>query len=109
MTDKYIERLTNVGALIKPILTTVKTKNVLPTLKSKIPKELESKIVYHFCCSRCKSTYVGKTKRHLKTRVKEHRTQKNKVIRKHADECNSEISMDNFKILAKQPEITNSC
>ena len=69
MTDTYIKNLTKMGALIKPIITTKKTKDALPTLKPRIPNELKSKVVYQFTCCRCNSTYVGKTKRHLKTRV----------------------------------------
>jgi hypothetical protein len=100
-TDAYIKKLTNIGALIRPIITTTKVKDVLPTLKPKIPKEFQSNLVYQFKCSRCTSTYVGKTWRHLLVRVQEHRNKKKQVIRKHADDCNSEVTMDNFKILTK--------
>ena len=89
------------GALIRPIITTTKVKDVLPTLKPKIPKEFQSNLVYQFKCSRCNSTYVGKTCRHLLTRVQEHKTKKKQVIRKHADACNTEVTMDDFKILTK--------
>ena len=100
-TDTYIVKLTNIGALIKPILTTTKVKDVLPSLKPKIPEELQSNVVYEFKCSRCTSTYVGKTSRHLLVRVREHRYRRKQVIRKHADDCNMEVTMDNFKILTK--------
>ena len=100
-TDTYIRKLTNMGALIRPIITTTKVKDVLPTLKPKIPKEFQSNLVYQFKCSRCNSTYVGKTCRHLLTRVQEHKTKKKQVIRKHADACNTEVTMDDFKILTK--------
>ena len=100
-TDTYIKKLTNIGALIRPIITTTKFKDVLPTLKPKIPKEFQSNLVYQFKCSRCNSTYVGKTCRHLLVRVQEHRTKKNQVLRKHAYACNTEVTMDDFKILTK--------
>ena len=100
-TDTYIKKLTNIGALIRPIITTTKVKHVLPTLKPKIPKEFQSNLVYQFKCSRCNSTYVGKTCRHLLVRVQEHRTKKKQVIRSHADACNTEVTMDDFKILTK--------
>ena len=38
-TDTYTKKLTNIGALTRPIITTSKVKDVLPTLKAKIPKE----------------------------------------------------------------------
>ena len=78
LTDTYIMKLTNIGALIKPIITTTKIKDVLPSLKPKIPKEFQSNVVYEFKCSRCASTYVGKTWRHLLVRVQEHRNKKSK-------------------------------
>ncbi len=40
--------------------------------KDKIPHELRSLVVYKFSCSNCNITYVGKSKRHLKTRACEH-------------------------------------
>ncbi len=75
--------------------------DVLPTLKAKIPKEFQSNVVYQFKCSRCTSTHVGKTWKHLFIRVREHRNKKKQVVRKHADECNTKVLMDNFIILAK--------
>ena len=59
--DKYISKLKNSGALIKPILTLRKQKTLMPTLKPKVPKELESNILYKYASSRCQSTYVSKT------------------------------------------------
>ena len=70
-TDTYIKKLTNIGALIKPIITTTKFKDVLPPLKPKFPKEFESNVVYEFKCSRCVSTCVGKIMRHLLVRAQE--------------------------------------
>ena len=89
------------GALIRSIITTTKVKDGLPTLKPKIPKELQSNLVYQFKCSRCISTYVGKTCRHLMIIVQEHRTRKKQVIPKHGDACNTEVTMDDFQILTK--------
>ena len=44
-TDKYINRLKNSGALIKPILTLRKMKSLMPPLKARMPKELESNLI----------------------------------------------------------------
>ena len=74
----------------------------MPTLKPKVPKELDSNIVHEYMCSRCLSTYVSKTVRHLKVRVQEHRNKRQMSIRKHSENCNKEdITPDNFKILYK--------
>ena len=37
------------------------------------PRALQSLIVYNFSCSSCNAQYVGKTARHLATRIAEHK------------------------------------
>ena len=54
------------------MFTMRKMKTALPTLKSKIPKLLQSHVVYEIICPGCKSSYVGQTARHLTTRLCEH-------------------------------------
>ena len=41
-------------------------------VKDGIPHNLQSMVIYEFCCSSCNARYVGQTTRHLKTRVAEH-------------------------------------
>ena len=41
--------------------------------KDRVPVLLRSNIVYKFNCGQCTATYYGETRRHLKTRVAEHR------------------------------------
>ena len=41
--------------------------------KDNIPTPLMSSLVYQYNCNRCNSIYVGKTTRHLATRISEHR------------------------------------
>ena len=36
--------------------------------KDKIPRYLSAGVIYKFACGTCNGTYIGKTKRHLKTR-----------------------------------------
>ena len=45
---------------------------MLPSLKSAVPNDLLSRMVYHIKCSGCKACYVGQTIRHMKTRLSEH-------------------------------------
>ena len=40
--------------------------------KDTVPVPLMSSLIYKYNCSRCNSVYVGKTSRHLSTRVSEH-------------------------------------
>ena len=78
--------------------------------KDKLPKHMQSSIIYKFCCWRCSSDYVGMTSRSLYQRVAEHsgrsfRTGRwlarppHSSIRIHAEECDSRVSVDNFSIL----------
>ena len=42
------------------------------SLKDRLPKLLQSYVVYRFTCAGCKACYIGETKRHLTTRIEEH-------------------------------------
>lgn len=50
------------------------------TTKDKIPTELKSGVVYEATCSKCSDSYIGKTCRHLKTRIKEHLSDQKKIL-----------------------------
>ena len=55
------------------IFKTRKLESCLLSLKSAFSNDLKSRVVYKMSCSGCFSTYVGKTVRHLTTRVEEHK------------------------------------
>jgi len=42
------------------------------SVKDPIPLDLRSRVVYKFTRARCNACYIGKTSRHLSTRVREH-------------------------------------
>ena len=42
------------------------------SFKDKLPAYLMSGVIYQYSCSRCKSTYIGKTSRHTHHRFSEH-------------------------------------
>jgi hypothetical protein len=107
ITDDYINEVRKAGAHIKTVVTMRKTLSLLPTLKAPISKEMESNVIYKFECSRCQSTYVGKTQRHLKVRIQEHKNRKNLVLNKHVDECKSSISLENFTIIDRSNKNNN--
>ncbi len=93
VTDKFDKSLKKINAPCKIVKTLKKTKHVLPSLKAKVEKELKSMVVYQIQCSRCESSYVGQTARHLITRIKEHRNV-NTPVGSHFQNCNCEILMD---------------
>ena len=78
--------------------------------KDVIPSDLKSSVVYHFKCSSCNATYVGQSKRQLRTRISEHKgvsfrtnNRLNKpgfsAIRNHSHEADHPIYTTDFKIL----------
>ena len=80
--------------------------------KDSVPSYLSSRVVYKFKCSRCNSTYVGKTKHHTKTRYAKHLgisalTGKNvrvfdpTNVTNHITSCKCNATYDNFSILCR--------
>ena len=83
---------------IRWVFTTPKIRQMF-SLKDKTNLALRSNVVYKFTCSvdPCFS-YVGKTKRHLAQRVKEHNN-KNSAISQHRINCDCTCNLEDFKIL----------
>ena len=86
---------------IRIVFTSYKVKNYF-SLKCRAPLPLLANVVYKFQCLReANQIYIGKTVRHLATRVKEH-SHTTSAIYKHLQQCNSckeNISCDLFRIL----------
>ena len=71
---------------IKVVFSSFKVKNY-SSLKCHTPMPLMANVVYQFTCLRdANSTYIGKTIRHLATRVREHTTSPS-VIKEHLSSC----------------------
>ena len=73
------------------------------SLKNRTPLSLRANVVYHFQCSCDKNlSYIGKTKRHLAVRAKEH-LEGRTAISNHLDSCHmckASSSLDDFFVLA---------
>ena len=80
--------------------------------KDRLPNMLCSGIVYKYSCGDCGATYVGKSQRHLKTRISEHRGLSVRTgqqlsrpafsnIRDHAWQKEHRIKDENFKIIER--------
>ena len=107
----------NYNTTIKIIYSTHKVRQYFG-LKSMTPVPLSSNVVYHYTCAEnAHTTYVGYTKRHLITRVREHISlldNTTSYVKNHVKQCNGcrnvkgkidkyQIDkiqkIDNFKIL----------
>ena len=79
------------------------------SLKSSTPKYLESNVIYKFTCRHdADVSYIGKTKRHLVTRIAEHtstglKDEGDSAVKKHIAECQycSQNNVDLFEIIKK--------
>lgn len=88
---------------VKIVYSSFKVKNNF-SLKCRTPLPLVANVVYKFQCSRdADITYIGKTKRHLVTRVREHGTSAApSAIKEHIDNCKtckSDFSLNNFTVI----------
>jgi len=50
-----------------------KLNNIIKKGKDKLDKKLNTGVVYKLECNECEKVYIGQTKRHLETRIKEHK------------------------------------
>ena len=79
---KYCKPNTN----IELVLSSFKISSLF-SVKDRVPSDLRSYVVYKFVCGSCKADYIGCTKRHLSTRIKEHlETDKKLHVYKHLSE-----------------------
>ena len=95
---------------LQPVFTSTKIGDYF-SLKSSVPFPFSANVVYQFHCLRdAGCSYIGQTKRHLLTRVKEHLSPLKQggpksEVRTHINKCpcchKNFLSMDNFKVLKK--------
>ena len=81
--------------------------------KDKIKRELRSLLVYNFKCNSCNAEYIGKTKRHYRTRTSEHigvspltgkcvkNNSQTSAVHDHMLFCKTVVCPEDFSILAK--------
>jgi len=84
-------------------------KKFIKTGKDSLDPMHESGVIYKIDCSNCDASYVGQTKRQLRTRIKEHKSDIYKksgppsVISLHRLDFQHEFNWDNIKILDREP------
>lgn len=83
------------------------------SFKDKLPGYLVAGVIYKYTCSRCKSTYVGKTKRHIRKRFSEHqgrspltgklvKGQCSTTVRDHMLHCDTVVEFSDFLLLGHE-------
>lgn len=79
--------------------TTVRIANLF-RFKDTIPKRFKSFVVYGVHCTDCDAFYVGKTKRHLITRFKEHTdVRKPTAVTEHVMRNNHNVIFDDVEVI----------
>lgn len=107
LSGNVCRTLKNTG--LNPVYTIPKKLDTLIKKgKDKLHNKNKTEVVYRIDCNNCNATYVGQTKRHLSTRIKEHKNdiKKNEsnysVVSQHRLLQNHEFNWSNPKILHKE-------
>ena len=66
-----INKILPISHRLRVVFKTFKTSDIFPN-KDQVPPSLASNVVYKFQCEQCSNCYIGETRRHLSTRIKEH-------------------------------------
>lgn len=99
LSEDLQSKFRRLNAPCNMIFTLKKIKHVLPSLKPTVEKSYKSGAVYEIMCPQCKLCYVGQTRRHLITRLKEH-SRSEAPVGKHLTSCNTAIDINDMKVLA---------
>jgi len=85
-----------------------KLDSIIKRGKDKLEPKQNTGVVYRLDCKDCERVYIGQTKQHLETRVREHRNNiknasgNNSVVTNHRLSTNHEFKWDNVSILHKE-------
>ncbi|KYN12115.1 hypothetical protein ALC57_15729, partial [Trachymyrmex cornetzi] len=86
-----------------------KLNSIIKTGKDKLDKMEQCNEVYKINCLNCESSYVGQTKRKIKTRLKEHKSSTSNsntvhnVVAQHQIKYEHKFNWDNIEILDTEP------
>ena len=118
INDKVVDFGKNLSRLVEDYFVNTKLRVIFESpseigkffpYKDKPPLELQSGLVYRLNCQDCDSFYIGKTSRHLKTRMNEHKAGKGEgdnisSAYKHCQEFSHRIDYDNVQILDRSSD-----
>ena len=98
-SDELAQKLHQINAPCRVIMTLRKLKTMLPSLKPAVACMMKSNIVYKITCPRCQACYVGATTRHLRCRFSEHRSRTGCSVKRHIIQCGVKLGDDDIVIL----------
>ena len=80
------------------------SKQLFSKLKSSVPPEKASNVVYKIDCKNCEAAYIGVTKRYLGERIRSHKYDKNEktALHQHEREKGHEFNFDTPKVLIRE-------
>ncbi|EZA62144.1 hypothetical protein X777_03751 [Ooceraea biroi] len=61
-----------------------KLDRIIKRGKDLLPNNKQTNVVYRLNCLHCDACYVGQTKRHVETRVKEHKSDVRRIVGNHS-------------------------
>jgi len=107
---KHLDKMTNENTKItqKPINKI--NQCILSNTKDKIDKSKTSNLIYNIPCNDCEKSYIGQTKQHLESRLKQHKASTKKqtkdnsdtALAKHTFDTKHTFNYDNTKILHRE-------
>ena len=99
VTDELAQKLHQINAPCRIVMTLRKLKTMMPSLKPPVTSMMRSNVVYQITCPRCKACYVGATTRHLRCRFSEHKSRKGCSVKQHINKCNVSLCEKDVTIL----------
>ena len=98
-TDELAQKLHQINAPCRIVMTLRKLKTMMPSLKPPVTSMMRSNVVYQITCPRCKACYVGATTRHLRCRFSEHKSRTGCSVKEHVKQCNVTLCDDDVIVL----------
>ena len=122
IASKILQKITEIlQSTFKELCPSLKIKIVLSSpnrlrsgflFKDRLPREMDSMLLYKFTCGVCNCTYIGETKRHFQVRSSEHmgisiltgnllkyNASNATAVRKHCNDLEHDNGTDNIEIV----------
>ena len=99
VTDELAQKLHQINAPCRIVMTLRKLKTMMPSLKPPVTSMMRSNVVYQITCSRFKACCVDATSRHYRCRFSERKSRKGCSVKQHINKCNVSLCEKDVTIL----------